>query len=57
MLSQLESAITCGEYAITEDAALLCQAEGIDAVIEVTGTVEFGPHVVLQALENHKHLL
>jgi predicted homoserine dehydrogenase-like protein len=56
-ISQLESAITCGEYAITEDAALLCQAEGIDAVIEVTGTVEFGAHIVLQALENHKHVI
>jgi predicted homoserine dehydrogenase-like protein len=56
-VSQLESAITCGEYAITEEAALLCQAEGIDAIIEVTGTVEFGAHVVLQALENHKHVI
>ena len=56
-ISQLESAITCGECAITEDAALLCQAEGIDAVIEVTGTVEFGAHVVLQALEHHKHVI
>jgi len=29
----------------TDDAMLLCQADGIDALIEVTGTVEF-IHVV-----------
>ena len=30
-----------GRPAITEDPSLLCRAEGIDAIIEVTGTVEF----------------
>lgn len=56
-VAQLEEAITHGQYAVTEDALLLCQAEGIDAVIEVTGTIEFACHVVLKALENGKHVI
>jgi predicted homoserine dehydrogenase-like protein len=56
-VSQLEAAVVQGQYAITDDAMLLCQAEGIDAVIEVTGTVEFGAHVALQAIEHGKHVI
>lgn len=56
-IAQLEGAIAQGQYAITDDAMLLCQAEGIDAVIEVTGTIEFGAHVALKAVENGKHVI
>lgn len=56
-VAQLEDAINRGKYAVTEDAMLLSQAEGIDAVIEVTGTIEFGAHVVMKAIENHKHII
>ncbi len=54
---QLEDAIKRGQYAITENPMLLCQAEGIDAVIEVTGTVELGAHVARSAIENYKHVI
>ena len=56
-VAQLEDAVAQGQYAITEDAMLLCQAENIDAVIEVTGTVEFGAHVAMKAIENGKHII
>lgn len=56
-VTQLEAAIAKGQYAITEDAMLLCQAEGIDAIIEVTGAVEFGTHVVMRAIEHKKHVV
>ena len=56
-VARLEEAIAQGQYAITDDAMLLCQAEGIDAVIEVTGTIEFGAHVALKAIENGKHVI
>lgn len=56
-VAQLEDAVTQWQHAITEDAMLVCQAEGIDAVIEVTGTVEFAAHVVLKAIENGKHVV
>jgi predicted homoserine dehydrogenase-like protein len=56
-ITQLEDAISQHRYAVTEDAMLLCQANGIDAVIEVTGIVEFGARVALKAIENKKHIV
>ena len=56
-VTQLEEAIAKGEYAITDDAMLLCEAEGIDAIIEATGEVEFGTHVTLNAIKNKKHVI
>ena len=38
-LADLEEAISENKYAVTEDAMLLCEADGIDAIIEVTGTI------------------
>ena len=56
-VKQLEASIAAGDYAITEDAAILSQADRIDAIIEVTGTVEFGASVVLDAVRNGKHVV
>lgn len=56
-VSQLEHSIGSGRVAVTEDAMLLCQAGMIDAIIEVTGAVEFGAHVVMKAIENGKHVI
>lgn len=53
----LEAAIAAGKPAITEDALLLCRAAGIDVLIEVTGAIEFGAMVVLEAIENRKHVV
>ena len=41
--SELEQAIGEGKPAVTDDPLLVAQAEAVDAVIEVTGTVERGP--------------
>ncbi|BAY37302.1 putative NAD(P)-dependent oxidoreductase [Nostoc sp. NIES-2111] len=56
-VGELESAIAQGKYAITEDAKLICQADGIDAIVEVTGAVEFGAHVVMEAIAHRKHII
>lgn len=56
-VAELEDAIARKQYAVTEDAMLLCRAEGIDALIEVTGAVEFGAHVVIEAIAHHKHVI
>ncbi|MHC4310198.1 MAG: NAD(P)H-dependent oxidoreductase [Planctomycetota bacterium] len=56
-VDQLEDIISNGEYAITDDALLLCQADNIDAVIESTGDVEFGAHVAMKAIECSKHII
>ncbi|HEY9634328.1 MAG TPA: SAF domain-containing protein [Coleofasciculaceae cyanobacterium] len=56
-VSELEDAIAKGQYAITDDAMLLCKADGIDAIVEVTGAIEFGAHVVMEAIANRKHII
>ncbi len=56
-VQDLESAIARGQYAVTEDAMLLCRASGIDALIEVTGAVEFGAAVVMEAIAHRKHVI
>jgi predicted homoserine dehydrogenase-like protein len=54
-VSGLEKAITQGEYAITDDPFILCDAKGIDAILEVTGSIEFAARVVMRAIERRKH--
>lgn len=53
----LEDAIRAGRGAVTEDAMLLCRAEGIDVLIEVTGAIEFGAAVTLEAIAHGKPMV
>jgi predicted homoserine dehydrogenase-like protein len=54
---EMDAAIAQGEYAITDDPNLICRAEGIDAVLEVTGAVEFSAAVALEAIKHKKHTI
>ena len=56
-VAQLEAAIARGRPAVTDDAMLLCRAAGIDCLIEVTGAVEHGAAVVLEAIAHGKHVV
>lgn len=49
---ELEDAIRRGRPAVTDDLLHICQAEGIDAVVEATGTIEMGARVVMEAIEH-----
>ena len=53
----LEGLIRAGRFAVTDDPFVLCQAGGIDAIVEATGAVDFGAQVALSALKNGKHLV
>jgi predicted homoserine dehydrogenase-like protein len=53
----LETAIAAGKPAITDDATLLCVADGIDVLIESTGEIEFGAHIALEAIKSGKHVV
>jgi predicted homoserine dehydrogenase-like protein len=55
--SGLRREIEHGRPAITEDPSMLCRTEGIDAIIEVTGTVEFAAHVAVEAIDHGKHVV
>lgn len=55
--AQVDDAVRAGRAVFTDNAELLCDAEGIDAVIEATGTIEFGAEVSLRAIRRRKHVI
>ena len=56
-IAALEENIRKGRFSVTDDAMLLCRAGGVDAVFEVTGSVDFGAKVILEAIQNKKHAI
>jgi predicted homoserine dehydrogenase-like protein len=55
--SALETAIAANRPAVTEDALALARADGLDAIIEVTGSVEYAAEAVLGAISAGKHVI
>ena len=55
--ADLEHRIAKGKYSVVEDPYLLCKAENIDVIIEVTGAVEFSSRLVFEAIKNKKHVV
>ena len=55
--AEVEQAVAAGRAVVTDDPGNLCAAEGIDVILEVTGAVEFGAGVVLDAIEHGKHVV
>lgn len=55
--SEVDKAVANGLPAVTDDYAAVCEARSVDAVVEATGAVEFGCHVVLRAIDNGKHVV
>jgi predicted homoserine dehydrogenase-like protein len=55
--AELDACIARGQRAITDDPMVLCDAEGIDAILEVTGTIEFAAHAVMRAIAKRKHVV
>jgi predicted homoserine dehydrogenase-like protein len=54
---EAEDAIRAGRVVVTDDAFMLCRAEQIDVLVDLTGSVEFGARVVLEAAQNGKHIV
>jgi len=56
-VAHMETAIAEGRAAVTGDALLLSEADGLDVIVEATGEIEFGARVVMKALERRKHVV
>lgn len=56
-VDQINNSIKKGNKIITDNPFLVCEAEGLDAIIEVTGAVELGTQIALKAIENGKHII
>jgi predicted homoserine dehydrogenase-like protein len=55
--AELARAIEAGQPAVTADASLVAEADGVDAIVEVTGAVDEAAQVVTRALDQGKHAI
>jgi len=55
--AELDAAVEKGEPVVTDDPMLLCRTPHLDALIDVTGAVELGAHVALEAFAHGKHVV
>ena len=53
----LEDAIRAGGAVFTDDPMLLCRSEQVDVICEITGDVEYGANVVLEAFAHGKDVV
>jgi predicted homoserine dehydrogenase-like protein len=56
-LAAVEDCIERGLPCVVDDPRLVCEAANVDVIIEATGTVEFGAHVVTNAIRHRKHVV
>jgi predicted homoserine dehydrogenase-like protein len=54
---EAEAVIARGLPVLTDDPSVLTACDAIDVLVEVTGTVEAGAHVVLEAFNHGKHVV
>jgi predicted homoserine dehydrogenase-like protein len=55
--SQLDDAIRDGKPVFIEDVMLIAHSENVDLIVDTTGSVEFGAHVLLEAFKHGKDVV
>ena len=55
--TQLDDAIRDGKPVFTQDAMLLARSEHVNLIVDTTGSVEFGTHVLLEAFKHGKDVV
>jgi predicted homoserine dehydrogenase-like protein len=55
--ADLDNAIEDGRPVVAEDPFMICRSPHIDIVVDVTGSVEFGAQVILEAFEHGKSVV
>jgi predicted homoserine dehydrogenase-like protein len=53
----LDEAVHNGRPVVAEDPMTICRSPEIDVVVDVTGSVEFGSHVILEAFRHGKSVV
>jgi predicted homoserine dehydrogenase-like protein len=53
----IERAWSAGRRAVTDDPSTLCEADTVDVVVEVTGTIDPAAATALHAIRHGKHLV
>ena len=55
--TQLDDAIRDGKPVFTQEVMLLARSERVDLIVDTTGSVEFGAHVLLEAFKHGKDVV
>src|SRR5262249_42852933 len=55
--NELDDAIRDGKPVFTQDVMLLARSEHVDVIVDTTGSVEFGAHVLLEAFKHRKDVV
>ena len=55
--SQVDQAISAGRAVVTEDPFILARSPLVDVLVDVTGSVEFGAQVAMEAFKHGKHVV
>ncbi len=55
--AQFDDAVRKGLPTVAEDPFFMCRSSEIDVIVDVTGSVEFGAHVLLEAFRHGKHVV
>jgi predicted homoserine dehydrogenase-like protein len=55
--TQLDDAIRDGKPVFTQDVMLLARSEHVNLIVDTTGSVEFGAHVLLEAFKHGKDVV
>lgn len=55
--NEMEDWIRAGRPVVTEDAFLLSRCEQVDVLVDITGAVEFGAHLLVDAFKNRKDVV
>ncbi len=55
--TQLDDAIRDGKPVFTQDVMLIARSEHVDLIVDTTGSVEFGAHVLLEAFKHGKDVV
>jgi len=55
--ADIETNIAAGRPVITEDAIAMAGAEGLDAIIEVTGSLDHAARAIIAGIEHGKHVI
>ena len=56
-LEELQATVSSGGFAVTTQADLLCELDGLDLLVECTGTIEMAARLVMKSIENKRHVL
>src|SRR5688572_11963156 len=50
-LAALQACISSGGFAVTTNAELLCEVDGLDLLVECTGTIHYAANLVYKAIQ------